>query len=270
MKLVFTHLDSKDYKTKWENNTMTLLRISTGLELGTNFLTNHLAYFLGLLTAEETLEIDNELYWVAPVRHNPKYYTISELEQHYNNVKSLARSIHHHDLTIMAESFKRSGNPIRKFNVGKNGFATIFKQIQSDYSTINFIQDISEILLSSPQLIRCFLVGTFDGRSSFDSNTKFISIDFELGPVKEFVERCLTELNINFNSNSQITARQRENTNSQPRKPQLRVNRDVFITEIGYISIIRLGNAISNLQEGSFRQIEDNEVLPGLKTIQLV
>lgn len=88
---------------------MSIQTVETGLDLGTKFLTNQSAYFLGLLMANEQTQSNNNVYWQAPVRHNPTHYNYQDLEEHYNYIKEIARFLGKDDLTQLTDFYIEQG-----------------------------------------------------------------------------------------------------------------------------------------------------------------
>lgn len=246
---------------------MEYITVETGLDLGTKFLFEKSAYFLGLLMADEQIIINGERYWIAPVRHNPKQYDDVELEQHYSIVKALGEDLNKSGLTHFISYYKNRGVTFEKFNAGKNGFVTLFKQLKADYSLDELIGDIQEGLRnSSGQVKRAFLVGVFDGRSSYDKTYKFISLDIENDKLVVLLDNLFSDLGITTNVNSLYSARKRDNPNAKPRKPQIRIKYLDFLKKVGYISPIRFSKSTVELRNVTIVELDD--ILLGLKAIR--
>lgn len=248
-------------------------RIDTGLDLGTKFLTAETAYFLGLLLADERESITGTIYWSAPIRHNPKQVSLKDLESHYSLVRNIASVIHKSDFTHLTDFLRTQNVALRKFNAGKTGIVTLFKEIVPNYTIEDLIYDIKGPLLASNKEVQhAFIVGAFDGRGS-DDGSSLIALDFEKNVVLDIIVQCLLELGITPNINSGVHARLREDPNAEPRRDQIRINRNVYLSEIGFISIGRFNKSLTNLRKRNiyanrYQPYEIDYPLPGLKLIR--
>lgn len=236
------------------------------MDIGTKFLTHQTAYFLGLLMANEQTNINDKIYWQAPIRHNPKYYNYVDLETHYNYLKEISIFLNNKD-THMVDFYRRKDIPIQKYNAGKNGIITLFRENRVNYSNRDLINDIFEPLISSANVIQhAFLIGVFDGRSSFDKTANFIVLDYDNDELKDLIDLLLINLNIKPNINSKKSARARK-VSSNPRKKQIRIKHLEFLEKIGYISPTRFNNSTRTLPN-DFEKISVPSILPGLKLIK--
>ncbi|MGH0508494.1 hypothetical protein ACQVN8_11865 [Bacillus paranthracis] len=227
--------------------------IKTGLDLGAKFLTEDTAYFLGLLMADEKISWNDKTYWISPVRHNPTHFEQSDLEAHYTIVKKLAKSLNKQDFTRFISFYKAYGVKFPKFNAGKNGFVTIFEQKVATYSLDDLIEDTRETLLSSiPQVKKAFLVGVFDGRSSYDKTYKLIALDIENMNLINLLSEMFEQLDIKVKVNNLDSARKRNNPKAKPRKPQIRIKHLEFLTKIGFLSPVRFKKATMGLSSSTF------------------
>ena len=246
---------------------MNYKEINVGLDLGTKFLTNQTAYFLGLLMANEKTTINSAIYWQAPVRHNPKSFNYTDLERHYNYIKQIAVFLNKTSSTHLVNFYKKQDIPIEKYNAGKNGILTLFKELTSDYSIEDLISDVYDPLLNSfDNIKRSFLIGVFDGRGSYDKTANFIVLDYDKLAVKEIIEHSLNELGIKANINSKATARVRKDSGSAPRKKQIRIKHIEFLQKIGFVSPTRFDKATTKLFS-EYEKVDLNNILPGLKGI---
>ncbi|MDZ4481606.1 hypothetical protein [Bacillus cereus] len=240
--------------------------IEIGLDLGAKFLTEDTAYFLGLLMADEKISWNNKTYWISPVRHNPTHFEQSDLEEHYNIVKKLARSLNKQDFTHFISFYKAHGVKFPKFNAGKNGFVAIFEQKIIDYSLNDLIQHIKEPLLASTlQVRKAFLIGVFDGRSSYDKTYKLISLDIENENLINLLSQIFKQIGVTATVNNLASARKRANPTAKPRKPQIRIKHLDFLREIGLLSPVRFKKATTELASDTF--INRDDILEGHKLI---
>lgn len=69
--------------------------LNIGIDFGSDYLTNEVAYFLGgILAANEHTINNGQTFWIAPFRSNPGYATVTQIEMHYNHVQNINRNLH--------------------------------------------------------------------------------------------------------------------------------------------------------------------------------
>ena len=242
--------------------------LNINIEMGSKYLINENAYFLGsIFAANESVICNNVKYWIAPVRHNSGQVTPEELEEHFSYVKKISEKLNKQ--TLMSNTIKTNGLDSGKFR-RLQGFGTFFKT-DINSSLEDFIPEIKKVLFeSSKDVQRSFIVGMFDGRGSFDKNSKtgairYISLDCENSNVGHFLCDVLDKFGFNFNYN---TARDRVE-GGRPRKDQLRISGNSgFIEQIGFISPKKFNIGISsytNLNE--YKILNEDHILTGLKRI---
>lgn len=247
--------------------------VETGLDLGTKFLTEETAYFLGLLLSDEREIIGETVYWSAPIRHNPKQVSVEDMEKHYALVKTIAKVIHKDKMTHLTDFLKNQGVKLKKYNAGKTGIVTLFEELQPNYSIEQFVQDIKEPILNANKAIQhAFIIGVFDGKGSDDASS-LIAIDFDNHAVMDILVSCLRNIGIEPNVNAGEESRKRENPDSTPRKSQIRIKRVVYLSEIGFISIERFNKSFTCLNNkktyaNRYKAVELQSPLPGVKIIK--
>ena len=245
------------------------IELELGIDLKSKVLNNQTAYILGLIiSANEQMMIRGKKYWIAPVRHNSTEVLPEGLERHYNNVKAIARSMDLETNVQMRGYFQANGVKLPSFTSHK-GFVTIIPQIKDQYSIQDLISDVIDaIRASSSEIKRSFLVGAFDGRSSYDKTYKMISMDGTTTESMDLFEELLGEFGLEVNINGGYSARKRENPSAKPRKTQIRVKEPLkFLKRIGYVSETRIAKVIS-FYDPSLTVIHQNDILPGLKVVQ--
>ncbi|QUW20478.1 hypothetical protein JSQ81_11460 [Sporosarcina sp. Marseille-Q4063] len=242
--------------------------IELGIDLGSKFLTNQSAYFLGLLMADERTSIEDKVYWQAPVRHNPTHFNYRDLEAHYNYIKQIADFLNKGELCQLTDFYRQQNIPISKYSAGKKGIVTLFEQTQSTYNINDLVRDIQEPLYNSSTEVKIsFLVGVFDGRASYDKTAKFIALDYDNDNVRGLLARLLNDVRITANINSGTTARERKDSYSAPRKKQIRIKHIEYLTKIGFVSPTRFERATVSVST-DLKLVDNREVLPGLKTLR--
>lgn len=236
------------------------------IDLGTQFLTEESAYFLGgIIAAGESIIYQNINYWISPTRYNREYLSEKELNNHFTHVNSIAIKLNNKTYMVDRNIIDNSIE-LPKFNNRRCGFVTLFKSNKE--ISIEEISNITEKSLkkSSSKVKRCFIAGIFDGRGAIDFNKhnnsiRYISLDCNNINVVQTFRSILDDFDINYN-----TSRDRIE-GGEPRANQLRIsNIDSYYKNIGFISDIKFSkyllcnnNAIVNYE---------NNILPGLKTIK--
>jgi hypothetical protein len=243
-------------------------QLNVDIEMGTKYLINESAYFLGgIFAANESVISNNIKYWIAPVRHNNGYLTNEELEVHFSHVKRLSAKLLNQ--TLMAQTIRINGLDSGKFN-RLVGFGTFFKSTNRT-SLEALIPVVKKALFNSTDEVkRSFIVGMFDGRGSFDKNSKtgairYVVLDCENSTVGKFLCEVLSNYGIDYNYNE---ARDRVEGGT-PRKDQLRIpGYEKFVEKIGFISKKKfdVGSVSYKIPDEYLVERQDN-ILDGLKRI---
>ncbi len=244
--------------------------LNIGIDFGSNYLTNEVAYFLGgILAADERTTRNEQTFWIAPFRSNPKYATPTQIEKHYNYVQNINRDLHGY--VYMRDTIKSAGLDSGKF-YRLQGFGAFFCSQNCD----NLEQKIPEISQAleeaSPEVKRCFIVGAFDGRGAIDLNRgnnkiRYLALDCPNNSTGSFLKDLLIQEGFTVNYN---LARDRLE-GGQPRKPQLRIkNWDYFLESYGIISEkkyeVMYSSYMTTYGGGTIKN--EFEILSGLKTIK--
>lgn len=234
--------------------------IQTKLDLGSDYLTPYLAYFLGGLCVGDIIKVNNEIYWISLDRHNPTI-TPEQLESHFNRVQSLARHIDKQDSIFMHDYFSglKSYNTNKTiFSAGKKGFFTVFKELDN-YSPELFVNDIQDALINSSDIVlKSFLIGVFDNKGSYDKKTK-IAADVINGPFSDLIISALNALNMEYNYNRP----KGDDRPGTPRSGQIRVNYKEYMSNLGYLSQQRLDLIVSHLDKSNIHYaIRLNNMIP--------
>ena len=242
--------------------------LNIDLDMGTRYLINESAYFLGgIFAANESVVVRGQKYYIAPVRHNSGYLTDVELEKHFEHVKAMAAKIS--NTTMMSATIKANGFDSGKFNRLK-GFGTFFRAM-GDQTIEDMIPDIKTALFaSSREVQRSFIVGMFDGRGSIDLNNntnsiRYVVLDCENEIVGRFLCEVVSHYGLSYNYNQ---ARDRLE-GGNPRKDQLRIPAaEDFIVKIGLISEKKFAVAASTYSSDFYQVKKQNEILDGLKILE--
>lgn len=242
--------------------------LNIDLEMGTKYLINESAYFLGgIFAANESVQVEDKMYWIAPVRHNNNYLTNEELEEHFQNIKILSNKLSNE--TLMAQTIRQNRLDSGKFN-RLVGFGTFFES-KNGTPLEHLIPSVKKALLnSSDEVKRCFIVGMFDGRGAFDRNKqtgaiRYVALDCENSIIGAFLCEILDSCGIAYNYN---TARDRLGGGA-PRKDQLRIpGSEKYLEKFGFISQKKFEVGISCYDIPNTYMVKNEDgILNGLKRV---
>lgn len=244
-------------------------QLSINIDFGTEYLTQNVAYFLGGIIASNEYAIKNgKKYWISPTRYNYGYASPSEIESHFEHVKTIGKDLHCN--TYMSETIRISHLDSGKFRLP--GFGTFFLATDTEPLETQLPQIEIALNNSSPEVKRCFWVGVFDGRGSVDidkktHNLRQIALDCPSEEIGDFLSKQIKHIGLRYNYN---TSRDRVE-GGNPRKDQFRVpDVELFMKKVGLITDKRT-KIIYDAEKAinSSRKIIDNSsILDGLKTIE--
>lgn len=246
---------------------MALQIYDAGIKTNTKYLTPELAYFLGgIYAADESVPTEDKLYWAAPVRHNSKYATSTQITEHFDFVSEISGKVGGY--IQMKESIIGTA-----LDSGKNktllGFSTFFESTGLTDLCAE-IPNLKTVLFNSDQDVKtAFILGVIDGRGTPDINKKdggirYISLDCPNNEIGDFLFEVFQNSRLECNYN---TARDRKE-GGKPRKPQLRIrNIEYYMRNFGYISPCKYGKIKAQYQMvyGSATEIDGSSLLSGLK-----
>ena len=240
------------------------VNLDIDIDLGTKYLTNISAYFLGAIFASnEYVEKDGIRYIVAPARYNKPSITNIDFENHYYAIKNLAGELK--KSTLLSEHIIANNLNTGKFNKRMYGFGTFFecsKELNLEQKTN---QVISALIDSNKIIHRCFLVGMFDGRGYYDTHTGYMVFDSANDNLSDFLCTIIRSYGLQCNYNPE---RDKE---SKSRAPQIRINkREKFQENIGFISPQRIKKYFGLYDANLYEIIEENDILQGLKVIRKI
>lgn len=241
-------------------------QINVPLSLGTTEFSYTSAYFLGaILSANEPYEDNGKVIWLAPYRHNyGGLANETSIKEHINYIKSLLKRCNGKIL------LKKTLTDRKWFPPNKQGFAVAFESpigttIEDILNPIADVIDNAEI-----DVIRCFVVGAFDGRSSIDhdkahNKVRFLTLDCTNENVANLLSRALSRLG--FGDNNYNTSRDRLE-GGIPRNNQFRISSDDvnrFVQNVGMICpsrFVQVKGIYSSLYE-----VHVYNILNGLKVL---
>ncbi len=243
--------------------------LNIDLEMGTKYLINESAYFLGgIFAANESVVVKGNKYWIAPVRHNNGYLTNAELEEHFQHVKALAAKISNQ--TLMASTIRTNGLDSGKFN-RLMGFGTFFRSKDGQRLEDMVPEVKSALFASTKEVKKCFIAGMFDGRGSIDKNKntgsiRYVVLDCENKTVGKFLCEVVDNYGLSYNYNE---ARERLEGGT-PRKDQLRIpGSENYLEKVGFISKKKFEVAAAAYNMATYYKVKNEDsILSGLKTIE--
>lgn len=241
-------------------------QINVPISLGTTEFNYTSAYFLGaILSANEHKEENGKVIWLAPYRHN--YGGLSNdtnIQEHINYIKTLIKRCNGKIL------LKKSLTDRQWFPSNKQGFAVAFESpigttIEDILNPITDVIDNAEI-----DVIRCFVAGAFDGRSSIDhdkthNRARYLTLDCTDENVATLLSSALTRLG--FSENNYNTSRDRLE-GGLPRKNQFRIPSDdvlLFAKNVGIICPSRF-EQVKGIYS-SLHEVHNYDILNGLKVL---
>lgn len=150
------------------------------------------AYCLGgIVSAAKSYTENKTVYWVLPVIHNPvkgtseKEAQQQKIDQHQKILQKIVRKLGGQSLS--------KGHPTYQDVLpgNKRGFVFIFssKSYLTFESLLNFVKQ--QINGADAACKRAFIVGAFDGRCSFDKNSKMITLDCLTQEGTELIKELL-------------------------------------------------------------------------------
>lgn len=227
------------------------------------------AYFLGaILSANEPHSDNNKIIWLAPYRHNYGGLANDEnIREHINYIKTLIKRCNGKILskdTLVGKNW---------FPSNKQGFAVAFES-PIDITIEDIITPLVDIIDTADEdVVRCFIVGAFDGRSSIDydrshNKARFLTLDCSNESVMTLLSKALSRLG--FGEGNYNTSRDRLE-GGLPRRNQFRISSDdvlLFVKNIGMICPSRF-EKLKQIYTTLYEACNYN-ILNGLKTLSVV
>ena len=193
-----------------------------------------IAYVLGLMFPLVKIKsiplLDNKSYLIGPVNHNKNMITDDQLAAHFKSVRHLLITDDNTKDILIKD------NQVNKIQ-SKRGFSILIETGEKTSAECDAIlfSLVEKIQNSSEEIKKEFVCGCFDGRSSWDTTSGYLSIDVDRNSRKhELIKNIIESLNINVN----VNAREPDyNKNDQIRiKPD---SLKQFMKEIGLYSVCR-------------------------------
>lgn len=188
------------------------------------------AYILGLiypLYKEKT--ILSKSFLVGAINHQPGMISDEDLAEHFKRVKDLF------DKYLENNYVQISANQTNEYSVSpKAGFSILIEKTNATKDECLDILDdkIQDLKLCDDECRKHFVRGCFDGRSSFDTTTHYISVDVDRDELRQNqIEEIINSVGIDVNINRR--------GEGHPKNDQIRVQKNCgekFMRIIGFYS----------------------------------
>lgn len=214
-------------------------------DLNTIEMNQALAYVLGLIyPLYKEKKICEKEYILGSINHNHNMITSEELAEHFLSVKQLI------DIYMKETKPEIKSNSSSEFNISsKEGFTILIDKTDIDsQNSIEILNSLAnKIKESNDEIKKMFVRGCFDGRASFDTTSKYLSIDVDRDYEKQdLIKEIIESLNIDINLN------RRERNHKK--NDQIRIKKDSlekFLKDIDMFSIRRKTTIENYIKESS-------------------
>lgn len=202
-------------------------------ELKNSQMNRALAYVLGLIyPLYKEKNLDAREYILGCVNHNSGKVTQDELNEHYREVYQLLKQC------MKEKAPKLKTNKTVDYTISsKEGFTVLIEKtnVTKDVCMDILTQKVNEIETSDTYIKQEFVKGCFDGRASWDTTSRYLSIDVDRNYDRQnLVIKIITSLGIDLNVN-------RRDKNYK-KNDQIRIKPDslsIFMSNIGLYSACR-------------------------------
>ncbi len=188
-----------------------------------------IAYSVGLIyPLIKVVTYESKEYVAGQINHHGNMITDEELSSHFNQVHSFLSQYISNDLLLLGNLSNRLGN--------KKGFSLLVEKNDNDF--IGILDRIVEIISNSESIDvkKYFIRGCFDGRSSYDTTSGYLSIDVDRDYNKQDkIKNIINNFDIDVNLNQRDLL--------HPKNDQIRIQRrnlDDFMNKIGFFSVRRI------------------------------
>ena len=192
------------------------------------------AYVIGLIyPLFKHKNVNGKYYLIGSVNHNQNAITKDELDKHFLRVNSILKKS---KSKVIPEIKANKSNGISISP--KAGFSILVETLEySEKDILDILDSKVEIISKDDSKIKKqFVIGCFDGRSSWDKTAKFLSIDVDRDLDRQSkIEKIITSLGIEVNINNRGEGHKK---NDQIRIKSNSIEK--FLIEIGLYSICRL------------------------------
>ena len=195
------------------------------------------AFILGMifpLYTEKTAK-NGKRYILGQVRHNAKHISEDDLLEHHKLIKRFLKEFEIAEkIQVVANQTEEFGNlsgPLR-------GFTLLIEKEEKESESSSFeriFNLVKEIDNENDELKKYFVKGVFDGRSSMDTNSHLIVVDYNLeGEAAEIFSSIVSSLGFDLVPNKRHEG---EGRNAQFRIKTSGLSK--FNNEIGFFSVRR-------------------------------
>lgn len=206
------------------------------------------AFVLGMIFPLYTEKVakNGKKYVLAQVRHSAKHITENDILEHHRRIKLFLRTYNLVDqIQVVSNQTEEFGNLSGAFR----GFTLLIEKENLSQDGFNEILLLVDSLKNADiEIKKYFLKGVFDGRGSFDTNSKLLVVDYELDDYAfDIFSSIIVSLGFEIIPN-------KRNIDSK-RHTQFRIKKSSlkkYKTEIGFFSVRRnfyLEEILHSLQE---------------------
>lgn len=222
-------------------------------------LTPEAAYCIGaIITSEKSYEYRGKTYYLVTVKHNANQITDEDLKKHTALLRRIAQKttgkVLLKDKLVERKWFERS----------KVGFAIVFRSdIAIEFAEL--IRSVRQLLENADMdILRAFLVGSFDGRGYWDKRKNRMVVD-----CREETQSLLTEILLKFSIHADENPHRGTDDRRTPREIQFRIissDSGLFFSQIGLISPGKIRKLIELAVATPLTRVS-SDLLPGLTTL---
>lgn len=195
------------------------------------------AFILGMvfpLYTEKTAK-NEKRYILGQVRHNAKYISEDDLLEHHKLIKKFLRE---YDLAEKIQVVANQTEEMGNLSGALRGFTLLIEKEESESDSTSFekiFNLVKKIDNESNEIKKYFVKGIFDGRSSMDTNSHLIVVDYNLeGEAAETFSSIVGSLGFDLVPNKRHEG--------EGRNAQFRIKTNSlakFNNEIGFFSVRR-------------------------------
>jgi hypothetical protein len=185
------------------------------------------AYILGMIyPLYKKIEYDNKNVLLGSVNHNNNMINVDDLVGHFQKIIRLLKKYN------IPSNIIKNNDQLK--GVMKKGFSIVIEANDPEFDNL-INKEIDKIIKETTEIKKYFLIGCFDGRSSYDKTAKYLSVDIDRDYIKQDkIKEIAESLGIDINLN-------RRDCNHK-KNDQMRIKRDSlkkFFNSIGLLSIRR-------------------------------
>lgn len=201
-------------------------------ELKNKEITPLISYIIGMCyPLYREIQIRDQKYIVGGVNHNPNRINETLLASHFKEILTL--------ISDESEKILLMSNQNSECNISsKKGFSILidvtgYTRNDVEKELFNKTTEISKMFDLS--ILKWFVLGCFDGRSSWDTTLKCLSVDVDRDYKKQdFIKKIINKFSIEVNLNRRDFEHKKND--------QIRIKKEsihLFMSNIGFLSLAR-------------------------------